>query len=308
MVSRRIQRMLAIVLGLTALLAVSPAQAQSQALVGILQGSAVLVRQTTRHALAEGAALVEGDIAETAAGAFMQIEFDDGAIVAVGENSRLILKPRLTGLKTVGAPRAYLLEGWMKVSLPSKPQAGFDLLSPQFELDVKAGAAVVRVQAKAYAVFVEGGSARLVLRDAARTTLALKAGDFAMQAPTADKPVVSARLSPEFLQQLPRLFRDPLPARAALFEKRVVTLQTLGPLDYGHVTAWLHSEPALRLALSKQWRGRASDKAFRAEVAANLAAHMEWERVIFPERFLPKKPPEPRPSDPATPASAPASP
>jgi hypothetical protein len=109
---------------------------------------------------------------------------------------------------------------------------------------------------------------------------------------------------------LPRPFRDPLPARAALFAKRIVTPQALGQVSYADVTVWLHSEPAVRLALSRQWRSRAADRAFRAELAANLSAHMEWERVLYPERFLPKKPPPPpeaRPSMPAGAASEPVS-
>jgi hypothetical protein len=265
-------------------------QAEPPALVGILQGSAVLVRQTTRYALAEGVALGEGDIVETPAGAFVQIEFDDGAIVALGESSRAILKPRLSGLKTVGSPRLYLLEGWLKISLKSDMQVEFDVLAPPLELAAKGGAVVMRVQPKSYAVFAERGSASLVPREGARAVVALKSGDFVAHAPISDKPTLSARLDPEFTQQLPRPFRDPLPARAALFAKHAVVPQALGQVAYADVTTWLHSEPGVRIALSKQWRSRASDRAFRAELVANLSAHMEWERVLYPERFLPKKP------------------
>ncbi len=305
MVSRHLQRWLTLLLALGVMLPAFPAQAEPLAWIGILQGSAVLVRQSTRYALAEGAALSEGDIVETTAGAFVQIEFNDGAIAGLGEASRLVLKPSLTGLKTAGTPRLYLLEGWMKVNLPPKTPAGFDVLSPQFELDAKEATVVVHVQPKAYALFTERGDARLLQRDGARETVALKAGDFAIQTSSANKPAVSARLSPEFVQQVPRLFRDSLPARAAVVSKRVVTLLPLGQVDYADVTAWLHGEPGVRLALSRQWRGRASDHAFRTEVATNLAAHMEWERVIYPERFLPKKPPpQPPPSRPVIAESA----
>jgi len=88
-----------------------------------------------------------------------------------------------------------------------------------------------------------------------------------------------------------------------LYAKRVITPQPLGPVAYGDVKAWMQSESPVRLALSRQWRSRASDAAFRAEVDANLSAHMEWERVIHPERFLPKKPREARPSGPHGPNS-----
>ena len=116
MISRPLKHWLArLLLTAGALAACAPALAEPLAVVGILQGSAVLVRQSTRFALAEGAALAEGDIVETPAAAFVQIEFDDATIVGVGEASRLILKPRLTGLKGQATPRLYLLEGWLKL-------------------------------------------------------------------------------------------------------------------------------------------------------------------------------------------------
>jgi hypothetical protein len=292
--SRRWSSLAALVFLLPVLLvAGADARAEPWALVGILQGSAVVVRQSNRFALAEGAALNEGDLVETPAGSYVQIELADGSIVGVAEASRLALKPRLAGSKTAASPRLYLLEGWLKVRLAAKSESPFVLVSPQAEIQAKDGALVVRVAPKAYAVFVESGSAQLLQRDPPRTSVALKPADFAAPLPGGDRPAVATRIAPDFLQQLPRPFRDPLPARAELFARRSIVLQPLGPVAYADVAAWLHTEPALRLPLSRQWRGRAADPSFRTEVAANLGAHMEWEPVIFPERFLPKKAPEP---------------
>jgi FecR protein len=303
LVACRSNLMVASLLGLAALLGASPAQADPLAVVGILQGTAVLVRQTTRYTLVEGAALSEGDIVETAPGAFAQIEFEDGAIIGVGESSQVIVKPKLVGLKTTVAPRLYLLEGWVKAAPPPKAPTEVVVLCPRFEAGTRGGAVVVHLDAKGYALFGEGAGAWLAQRDAPRATVALKGGEFASVARLADKPAVTPRMSAEFLQQLPKMYRDALPPRAALYANRYPVLKPLGPIDYGDVKAWMHSEPGIRLALSKQWRSRASDRAFRADLVTNLSAHMEWERVLFPERFLPKKPPVPQP--PPRPASAP---
>jgi len=278
------------------------AHAEPSALIGILQGPAVLVRQSTRFTLVEGAELNEGDIVETGKGSFMQIEFGDGTLLGVGEDSRLIIRPRLTALKTATAPRVYQLEGWSKLRLPAKADAAFGVLTPAFELDAKAGAAVMHVQPGAWAVFAETGEMRVLQRDGARATLGLGRGQFAALPAGSDKPAVGTRIAPDFVEGLPRNFRDALPARGGLFAKHNVSLQPLGLVSYEDVSVWLHTEPGIRLALSRQWRGRATDKAFRAAAAANLSAHMEWERVLFPERFLPKKPP--LPASAALPASA----
>ena len=267
----------------------STAWAAAPALVSIVQGDATLVRQTTRYSLAEGVALADGDIIETAADAFLQIEFDDGTIVGISEKGRLLLKPQITAPKTTSAtPQFYLLEGWIKLSTVPKAPAEFGFLTPAFELVSPGATIVTRVRAKGYELFVESGSARLVARGAVS---GLKSHDFVSQASNADKPTIGANLGGEFLQQLPRQFRDRLPARAALFTGRFVAPKPIGPIEYANVSAWLHAEPGVRLALSKQWRPRAADRAFRADVAANLAAHSEWERVLYPKRFLPKPAP-----------------
>lgn len=303
MSSRRVGPDVLCGIGLCLLLAAPAALAEPQAVIGILQGPAVLVRQSTRFALVEGAALGEGDIVETGKGAFMQIEFSDGTLAGIGEESRLILWPRLTGLKPAAPPRFYQMGGWSKLRLPAKPDSSFALLTPQFELDGNAGAAVVRVMPKGWSVFAESGSGRVLQRDGAAGVLGLGKGEFATQRENGDKPTVTSQLPAEFVQALPRNFRESLPARGERFAKRDIQLQPLGLVSYDDVSAWLHTEPGIRLALSKQWRGRAADKSFRAAAAANLPAHKEWERVLFPERFLPKKP-VPRPMLPASPASA----
>jgi hypothetical protein len=302
-VLRRFGRWLVVpVFGIGALLPLQDAAAQAVATIGILQGGVTLIRQSTRYTLAEGATLADGDIVETPAGAFAQIEFGDGTIIGVGESSRLLVSPRLGGTKTTVAPRLYLIEGWLKVRLP-KPEMRFGIVTPQFEIDPRGAALVTRVQPKGLAVFAEAGAAQVVQRDGARASLALKSGEFALQAAGADKVVVSNRIEPTFLQQMPKMFREPLPPRAAQFAKRNVSPQAQGPVSYPDVSAWLHTEGALRLGLSRQWRGRAADKQFRADVAANLSAHTEWERVLYPERFLPKKP-VPTASAPSAPLAA----
>src|SRR6476469_2632705 len=103
-----------VLLWVVGLLVSSPACAQSAAVVGILEGSATVIRQTTRYALAEGMVLNEQDIVETAPAAFAQIELPGGILVGLGESTRLMVRPRLA--KGRAAIPLYLLEGWLKTS------------------------------------------------------------------------------------------------------------------------------------------------------------------------------------------------
>jgi hypothetical protein len=45
----------------------------------------------------------------------------------------------------------------------------------------------------------------------------------------------------------------------------------------------------LRRPLVQRWRSKAREPAFRAALVANLAAHPEWDPVLFPEKYI-KKP------------------
>ena len=287
------------------------AAAEGGAIAGIVEGTVVLIRQTTRYAVAEGVVFRAQDIVETEPGAFVQIEFEDGAIVGLAEGSRAILQPQLTRIKLENAPRLYLLGGWLKVTPAAKPDATFDFLTPRLEIATQAATMVTLSKDNEYAVFVESGNARLVERDGSKSSMSLRAGEFGARAAATDKPTVQPRVAPDFLARMPRLFRDRLPSRAAALAKRSVEAKPLEEVSYADVSHWLHTEPPIRLPLSRQWRSRVTDKRFRSEIVANLGAHMEWERVVFPERFIvKKKPPVASAPQPAVPDGAlyPASP
>ena len=267
-----------LLLCVASLLASSLACAQATSVVGILEGSATLIRQTTRYALAEGVALNEQDIIETARGAFVQIELPGGVLVGVGESTRLMLRPRVG--KGLAPPPLYLLQGWLKTSAGG----AFAYASPTFEIATQAATTVVYTMGSHYEVFLESGAAKLTPRDGARTTAQLVGGDFAQRREGATQ-TVARRATPEFLTKVPRQFRDRLPARAEHFAKRNVAPKALGEIAYTDVAAWLRTEPALRLPLLPLWRSRAADPTFRAAAKADLAQHPEWEPYADPEGY-----------------------
>lgn len=260
------------------LLASSLACAQSASVVGILEGSATLVRQTTRYALAEGMVLNEQDIIETAPAAFAQIELPGGVLVGLGESTRLMVRPRLA--KGRAAIPLYLLQGWLKTSSP----AAFGYASPAFDITAQAATAVVHVAGAQYEVFLESGSARLAAREGPQGVLQLAGGDFVQRREGA-MPMVARRAAPEFLAKVPRQFRDRLPARGEQLARRNVLAKPLGEIAYDDVSPWLRTEPAVRLPLLPLWRARASDLTFRAGAKADLAQHPEWEPYADPEGY-----------------------
>ena len=267
-----------VLLWVAGLLASSLACAQPAIVVGILEGGATLVRQTTRFTLAEGMALNEQDIVETAPGAFAQIEFPGGVLVGLGESTRLMLRPRLT--KGRAPVPLYLLQGWLKTS----SNASFGYASPAFEIATQGATSVVHLSGGQYEVFLESGTARLTSRDGTPSVLQLAGGDFA-QRREGVTPTVARRAAPEFLAKLPRQFRDRLPARGEQLARRNVVAKPVGEIAYADVAPWLRTEPALRLPLLPLWRARAADLTFRAGAKADLAQHPEWEPYADPEGY-----------------------
>jgi hypothetical protein len=61
---------------------------------------------------------------------------------------------------------------------------------------------------------------------------------------------------------------------------------------YADVELWLKAEPSIRRPFVQRWKAKAfKDSAFKAGIVANMSSHMEWDPVLFPEKYLPKEPP-----------------
>lgn len=283
------------------LIASSPHAAQAQgALVGILEGKATLVRQTTRFEVAEGVALKNEDVLETAPSSFLQIETPEGHRIGLGASTRLLLAPTLSR-RGAATPRVYLLQGWAKftpAAATAPRPAGFTGLTPSFEVEVGSGAVILSSDPKEFAAFVESGALKLTARSTSSTStttggtvrppLALSAGEFVVER-SGEKAVVSGRPAPGFLDQMPRPFRDPLPARAERFRGQQIAMKTLGEVSYEDIAPWLSAEPGLRTPMLPRWRARLQDKAFRNAVIARMAVHPEWDPLVFPEKAAQKK-------------------
>src|SRR5439155_7203044 len=83
--------------------------------ITILEGDALVYRGMGRLYAAEGVRLAAGDIVETAASTFMQLELPDQTVAQFGPLTRVMLGSAAARGKS---PERwlYLLEGWAKLS------------------------------------------------------------------------------------------------------------------------------------------------------------------------------------------------
>lgn len=262
------------------------AQAASVGLgvVTLVDGDLTVLRETRQFAVVEGLRVRAEDIVRSGAGARLaRLELDDGTLLDLGPDTELLLQPR--GLGGERAASVYLLRGWLKLTTPT---AGAALASPRMDIRKLAGSAVVRVTSLATLVFVESGRAELAEHaDGRPVAHGVREGDaFALRAGSAG--AVLRRPPADLVDGLPRGFVDPLPRRAAAWAHRAVEPASGTPVDYADASPWLHAEAALRPALVQRFTPMARDRRFRAGLVAELRAHPEWDRILFPEKYRPK--------------------
>lgn len=256
----------------------------------IVDGEVLVIRGASRLQLAEGVRLAKDDIVESSAkGRLVRIEFSDGLILDLGPESRALLAPRLAGDRARFVSRFHLLQGVAKVTAP-KPAtpAVTSFSSPAFDVTGVTRSAVFIVQASEAYAFAESGEVLLRQRSGGRAAPAttLKGGEFLARSGDA-KATVSARPTPAFIQRLPRAFLDTLPPRAHLFKSRETEPRLLSEITFTEAEAWIDAE-GLRAQFATRWRALAQNTAFREGVAATMRAHPEWDRILYPEKYLPK--------------------
>jgi hypothetical protein len=255
-------------------------------IVTIVDGELFATREGSRFALAEGVRIVADDIVESAAQARLaRIEFSDGVVLDIGPASRVLMTPRFTGNRTA---KLYLLQGWAKITVP-KGLAAANFGTEPFDLSAIARDVVVNVEPSASAVFAESGELMLIERSKGKAMPAvkLKSGEFFSRAGEA-KAVLAQRPAADFIARVPRAFLDTLPTRAALLATRDVAPKRLAPITYADVQPWVDSEAALRPLFVARWKALAQVPEFRKGLIAGLRAHPEWDRTLYPEKYLPK--------------------
>lgn len=259
-------------------------------IVTIVEGEVFVTRESTRFALAEGVRIVADDIVESAAQAKLaRIEFSDGIILDIGPGTRILMTPKFPGERAGSrAARLYVLQGWAKITAP-KAAAAATFASEPFDLTGIARDAVLNVEPASSAVFAESGELMLVERSKGKAAapVKLKSGEFVARAGEA-KAVLAQRPAADFIARVPRAFLDTLPTRAALFTTREVAPKRPAAVTYADVQAWVDAEAALRPLFVLRWKALAQTPDFRKGLVAGLRAHPEWDRTLFPEKYLPK--------------------
>jgi len=259
-------------------------------LVTIVEGEVTVLREAREFRAVEGVPLRAEDIVRSRETALLtRIELQDGTLLDLGPATELLLQPQ--GLaSTPAAPGAslYLLRGWLKVTAASgKTSTGIALASPQIALASLSGNVIVRVAPRASLAFVEAGQANAFERSPGKPVAAYTLNDGDSVVVRSGTSAAVVRRPPlDLIDGLPRAFTDTLPRRVAQWRGRTVAEPApLGEPGYADLAPWLHADPALRAAFVKRFSPLLRDRGFRSSLVAELPAHPEWGRVLFPEKY-----------------------
>lgn len=216
------------------------------------------------------------------------VEFGDGLLLGLGPRTRLYL-PESTPRSQSAEPGQpiILLAGWLKFeSGKQAPADGYRILTTGLGVSTRDAKLLLHAADQRASLFLESGSGRILEPDEAGRAsrgAALGAGQFASRI-GAQRTAVQARPDAGFLANMPRWFRDALPARP----ERLKTSPKAPKSDHDAA----YDEVSDLLQLPKTWRGemvrrflvRLRDPAFRKAVAANMDHHPEWHRILYPPR------------------------
>jgi len=268
-----------------------PRTGQDIGSVTLLEGSLRVIRGTTLFEGAEGMRIMPGDMIESSEGGFVQLEFGNGAIVALGPSSRMyILRDSASEAKgeLLVTLDLVMLNGWLKVESVAGKQS-YRFRSPLLAASATGGAGgtvVVRSNPKACDVFVESGTISIgelnPSGNSGRTTPAKVGQFFSRQEGTRVSNL--ARPTTAFLEAMPRQFRDTLPPRAARYTGKPVEPKAEHPVTYEEIGHWLAIPTAWRKGLAERFAPRLSDPEFRRQITNHLKEFPEWDPILHPKK------------------------
>jgi hypothetical protein len=280
-------------LGALACLAMATATAAPGPLVTVVEGPATVLDGRRLLTAAAGLPVAAQAIVETGPDSrLLRIEWPDGQALNLGPDTRVMVAPAGFAARGQAGPAIYLLQGWAKLASPPKSVAP-GVITPQVQVQPFEGIVVARVVGDRTWVFVQAGTAGALDRHTrGAEPVALRAGALVERAGRADG-VLHERATSAQLREVPRAFRDTLPARYAAAAALKPEPAELPAPSYAMLQPWMTAERAVRSGFIPRFARLLRDRDFRRGVDAHLDRHPEWRPILYPP------PPPPPPSAPA---------
>jgi hypothetical protein len=267
----------------------APALGQTVGVLTVAEGGVELVRAAATYTAIQGVTVQNGDMLAVDAKGQAQIGFEDGSILNLARGTRALL---LAAQGANGEPGVALQAGWIKFTRAKAAKGKpYRYAAPLARLSTPGATGVLRIGTDSTELFIESGAARFVELSKGGSPGAgrdIKGGEFVVR--REGQPLaVASRPSPDFVKAMPGYFRDDLPAFLPRVRNRNVEPRREHDATYAEVESWLKAAPPTRRTMVERFHQRARDPQFRSKLIENLAAHPEWDPVLFPEKYEKKK-------------------
>ena len=261
--------------------------AQEVGTVTLVEGPLRIIRGATLLQAGEGVRLHSGDIIESSNAGFVQLEFTGGAIVALGNSTRVYLYSF-----SRGAAELVLLNGWLKGECSTNGVV-YRYDSPLLAATTQSGTIVMHSTAELSEIFVESGSARIGAVSAGgiwHDPSLVKAGQFTSR--LAGKEItIAPRFSSPFVDSMPHQFRDTFLPLMSRFHGKPPQPKRDHEVSYQEIQPWLTIGQAWRRGFVRRFEVRLNDPEFRRALEAHVRDYPEWDPVLHPERHEQKTSP-----------------
>jgi hypothetical protein len=177
-----------------------------------------------------------------------------------------------------------VLRGWVKADVRTGPKVPpLRVLGTRLGAETHQGVVLLLADARTDSVFVEQGSAQILLREDAATKAGRQASanQFFVREEHADV-ITQPRPSSDFIAKMPVPFRDPLPEHASAKLKKQVSPDVVREVNYADVQVWLAIPKDWRAGFVPRFRPRLKDPAFFAAMDSHMAQHPEWQLILHP--------------------------
>jgi hypothetical protein len=245
-----------------------------------------VVRAANVFALGAGESLRADDLIQSPRQGIVQIQDDDGTLVALGAESRVMLQ---------ADAHVALLRGWMKIAhacgAASCAQRVVETEHGAIRLGTSAGTSAAAIVATPddtndIALFSESGTQTLAVKPA----LTINAGSFAEISGNAPAHLLP-RPSGPFLATMPAAFRDALQPLALAPTPSRAAPNPLRAAAYDDIAPWLTSTLPARKRFAARFHTRLADRAFRGSIESHLNALPDWRGFLYPPVYPPVYPP-----------------
>jgi hypothetical protein len=252
-----------------------------QGLVSIADGEPfTLIRGTSFDTATKGVTLTAGDMIETGPAAFLALEMTGGDLLGIGPATQVYFMQR----SAADTPTLVVLKGWVKADVRTGPKLPpLRILGTRLGAETHQGVVLLLADARSDSVFVEQGSAQILVRDESATKMGRQAAanQFFVREEHADV-ITQPRPSSDFIAKMPVPFRDPLPEHASAKLKKQVSPDVVREVNYADVQVWLAIPKDWRSGFIPRFRPRLKDPAFFAAMDSHMSQHPEWQIILHP--------------------------